>query len=277
MQFSRAYSNCFSFTTCYLLLFLLLSGCAQKRWEDPFTEDENSAMQSLLRDMQQQEQQCFKSYDADITLHWQSPAGDNAVAGYLRLLSPSLIKYIVSNPLGQPVFALAADGKSFQMLKPTERLHIRGNVRSLAIRNKIPLLLAQGDWFAYIAGRLPTRQLIVEESAKDTTDNSVWLKLRTLKGKYTTGSIYLQIEPGKRKLLSYLFVDDDEEVLAEIRYGNKLEGKTPCAVPTEIQISKLPWGTSVGIKLENISGFNQFSSVGFALPVPKGFNTQLWP
>ena len=277
MQSNRAYSNCRNFTACCLLFFLLLSGCTQKRWEDPFTEEENSAIQTLLRDMQQQEKQCFKSYDTDITLHWQNPAGDSTVAGYLRLLSPSLIKYVINNPLGQPVFALAADGRSFQMLKPTERLHIRGSVRSLAIRNKIPLILAQGDWFAYIAGRLPVRQLIVEESARDINDDSIWLKLKTAKGKYTTGSIYLQIEPDSRQLLSYLFMDDDEEVLAEIRYGSKMKGKAPCAVPTKIQISKLPWGTTVGIELENISGFDQFSSAGFALPVPKGFNTQLWP
>lgn len=266
-----------TFSICCILLCLLFSGCAQKRWDDALSEDENIELQSILLAMQHQEQQCFRSFDADMKMFWTSPVGDNAVEGYLVLNAPSSVKYVVSNPLGQAVFAFSGNGKNFQMLKPMERLHIRGNVRSLAIRNRIPLILAQGDWFAYLSGRLPIRKLTVEESAKDTSGNSIWLKLVTPKGPYTTGSIYLQIDPDKKEVLSYLFLEDNGDVIAEIRYGEVKEGNVPCGVHRNIQITGLPWGAAIRIELENISGFNQFNRTDFSLPVPAIFNTQLWP
>ncbi len=262
----------------YCILFcLLFSGCAQKRWNDVLSDEENRNIQNILLAMQQQEQQCFQSYDADMKMFWKSPIGDNAVAGYLALNTPSSVKYIVSNPLGQTVFAFSGNGKTFQILNAIKRQHIRGNVRSLAIRNRIPLILAQGDWFAYLSGRLPIRNLIVEESAKDNSDKSIWLKLITAKGPYTTGSIHLQIDPDKKEVLSYLFLDDSGDVIADIRYGARKEGNTPCGVQREIQITGLPWGAAIRIELENISGFNQFNKTDFSLPVPASFNTQLWP
>jgi hypothetical protein len=271
-----------SFSTKYfsiycILFFLLFSGCGQKRWDAPFPEEENRDLQKILLAMQQQEQQCFQNFDADMKMFWKSPLGDNAVEGYLILNAPSSVKYVVTNPLGQPIFAFTGNGKRFQMLKPLERQHIRGNVRSFAIRNRIPLILAQGDWFAYLSGRLPLRKLTVEESAKDSNNNSIWLKIATPKGPYTTGSVYLQIDPNKKVVLSYLFLDDSNDMIAEIRYGEQKEGDTSCGVHTEIQITGLPWGAAIRIELENISGFNQFTKADFSLPVPTSFNTQLWP
>ncbi len=260
-----------------LLLFcLILSGCARKYWSEELTLEENKAVENILHDMQQQEQSCFQSFDTDAKMFWKTPTGDSAVEGYFVLHSPSSIKFIVSNPLGQPVLAFTGNGKTFQLLKTNEKKHIRGNVRSLAIRSDIPLILAQGDWFAYLSGRLPLRDLTVEESAKGS-DNTIWLKIATAKGPYTTGSIHLQIDPGKKKLLSYLFLDDDGDILAEIRYGRTKTGTAPCDIPTDIQITELPWGSAIRIKLGNISGFDQFSKADFVLPVPRSFRTQLWP
>ncbi len=259
-----------------ILSLLILSGCAQNRWDKTLTDEETKAVENIIRGMQQEEQQCFQSFDTDMRMFWESPAGDSAIEGYLVLHSPSYVKFIVSNPLGQAVYAFAGNGKTFQILKTTEKQHIRGNVRSLAIRNKVPLILALGDWFAYLSGRLPLRKLIVEESGRGS-DNSIWLKLKTPKGPYTTGSVHLQIDMEKKELLSYLFLEENGDVLAEIQYGDVKTGKTACSVHTEIRITELPWGAAIRIELENFSGFDQFSKANFPLPVPKSFNTQLWP
>jgi len=265
-----------SVSVCIALCYLLLSGCAQKHWDEELTEEENKAVEIILRDMQQQQQSCFQSFESDMKMFWETPAGDSAVEGYLVLYSPSSVKFVVTNPLGQPVFAFTGNGKTFQILKATEKMHIRGNVRSLAIRNKIPLILAQGDWFAYLSGRVPLRKLTVEESAKGIA-NSIWLKIGIVKGPYTTGSVHLQIDPRKKEILSYLFLDDDGDVLAEITYGKEKTGKASCGVHTDVMVTELPWGAAIRIELENISGFNQFKKRDFSLPVPKSFNTQLWP
>jgi hypothetical protein len=114
------------------------------------------------------------------------------------------------------------------------------------------------------------------ESGRGKT-KSIWLKLKTPKKPYTTGSVHLQIDPEKKQLLSYLFLNENGDVLAEIQYGNATAGKAACKVYKEIQITDLPWGAAIRIELEEISGFDKFSKIDFSLPVPKSFNTQLWP
>lgn len=259
-----------------LLCCFLFTSCSTKPWGDALDEEATRNAQHLVRAIQQQEEKCFKSFDADMSMFWESPAGDKAIAGYLILQAPSSLRYVISNPLGQPVFAFSGNGKVFQMLQTTEKTHVRGNVRSIALRNRIPLLLAQGDWFAYLSGRLPARKLTVIEAAQDSSSQTLWLQVATPKSRYVTGSVHLQIDPATKELLSYLFLDDDGDTMAVIEYPKKT-GQHPCRVATTTAISGLPWGSLVTIELDTISGFDHFGPKDFTLPVPEGYQTQLWP
>ncbi len=260
-----------------LLLCILCSSCAQKRWTDALSEEENSAMEQLVTAMQEREQQCSQNFDADMQVFWKSPVTSRAVEGYLQLLAPSSMKFVVSNPLGQPVFAFTGDGNKFQILQPTQQMHIRGSVRSLAIRSKLPLVMTRGDWFAYISSRLPAHKLTILETAPDSENNTVWLRLADTSRQKTDGLIYLHLDPQQEKVLGYLFLDNAGETLADISYPGKREGSTYCAVQTEIRVDKLPWGSEIRIKLENIANTVQLKEQDFPLPVPAGFTTQIWP
>lgn len=259
-----------------LLCCLLFSSCSTKPWGDALDEEATRKAQHLVKAIQQQEEKCFQSFDADMKMFWESPAGDKAVEGYLVLKSPSLLRYVISNPLGQPVFAFSGNGKVFQMLQTAEKTHVRGNVRSIALRNRVPLLLAQGDWFAYLSGRLPARKLSVIEAAQDSSSQTLWLQIAAPKSRYVTGTVHVQIDPATKELLSYLFLDDNGDIMAVIEYPEKT-GKQPCRIATTTAISGLPWGSLVTIELDTISGFDQFGPKDFTLPVPEGYQTQLWP
>lgn len=272
----RSISTPLFFWALSLLLCLFLSSCSQKPWDTPLDADENRSAQHLLQEMQEIEQQCFQSFDADMKMFWKSPTGDRAIEGYLVLKAPSSLRYVVSNPLGQPVFAFSGNGKVFQMLQAMEKTHVRGNVRSIALRNRVPLLVAQGDWFAYLTGRLPARNLTVIESAKDSSSNTLWLQIATPKGRYVTGTVHLQIDPVTKELLSYLFLDKDGDTMAVIEYPQRT-GNKPCRVASATEISGLPWGSVVKLEIQAISGFDNFSGEDFTLPVPEGYQTQLWP
>lgn len=261
---------------CFLLC-LLCTSCAQKRWSETLSDDENGAMEQLIAAMQEREQLCPQSFDAEMRLFWKNPVASRAVEGYVQLLSPSSMKFIVSNPLGQPVFVFSGNGKSFQILQPTRQTHMRGGVRSLAIRYHMPLIITQENWFAYMTSRLPVNKLTILETNQDRDSNTVWLRFVDTSRKETNGWTYLHLDQEKEEVLGYLFLDDEGETLAEISYPGKKEGSAHCPVQTEVTVSKLPWDAEIRIQLEDIASATQLNESDFPLPVPAGFNTQIWP
>ncbi len=262
---------------CLLLLSLVLSGCADKRWGDPLAEAEQQTAKELLLSMQAEEKQCLQSFDADMKLFTKSPVGNSAIEGYLLVSAPSFAKIVISNPLGQPVFAFAGDGRRFQMLEPMKKKHIRGTVRSLAVYNKIPPILLQENWFALLTGRLPQHTLTIVESAKDTNTDTLWIQLASHGRSITRGKRYVQINPATRKVVSYLFENEDEELVAEINYDKQQAGNSVCGLQQNVHFSGLPWGAEVTLHLKNIREYNTSQKSDYTLPVPRGFNTQLWP
>lgn len=267
-------------THCLLpvsLTFLLLSACAKQRWSEPLQEEDSTEIIAITTVMQEKYRSCPDSMDGYARIFWKSPVTDSGVSGYLQQHSPSFLKFIVSNPLGMVVYAFASDGKMFQILNTTERQHIRGNVRSLAIRKEIPLILAQGDWFAYLNGRFPARPLKVQEITRDTSDQTVWVLLSHTDSNKTPDREWVHIDPAEKKVLGYLFLDKDGKELAEIVYKEQ-EGKTDeCSPKGEILIRDLPWGAEIDIELQDIRTDTEYDESDFSLPVPVNYFKQLQP
>ncbi len=257
------------------LICLLLSGCAGQRWADPLAEEEQVEITRIITTMQEMEKQCPDSLDAGALLFWNSPLGDWGVEGYMQLLSPSFIKLVVSNPLGQPVYAFASNGTRFQILHPRQYQHIRGNVRSLAIRKEVPQILAQGNWFGYLTGRLPADLPEGMEVNRDASDSSVWLRISPANSGRRLESAWVHVDPLQKSVLGYLFLDSSGETLAEIVYGGQQEGSDSCKPEEEVTITGLPWGAELKIELKDIDTSRQFSEKDFSLPVPPGYTTEL--
>lgn len=260
-----------------VLLCFLLSGCAGQRWSGPLPEEEQGGIPQLIAAIQKVEKECPDSLDADALIFWKSPLDDWGVEGYMQLLSPSFIKFIVSNPLGQPVYAFASNGDGYQILLPRQYRHIRGNIRSLAIRKELPQILVLGDWFSYLTGKLPTASFEVVEINRDAKDTSIWLHIVSAGSGREPGSVWVHLDREQKTVLGYLFLDSNQETVAEIVYGNQQDRNDSCSSENEIKITELPWGAELTIQLKDISHSSQFSKKDFSLPVPPSYNTQLHP
>lgn len=259
------------------LAFLILSGCARPRWSEPLEDEENTEVAGIITAMQEADKSCPDSFDGDALIFWKSPLNDTGVSGYLQLLAPSFVKFIISNPLGQPVYAFASNGITFQSLNTRQRLHIRGNVRTLAIRQELPLVLAQGDWFAYLSGRLPARSLGILEVYRDNSDKTVWMLLAPLDSAKTLDKAWVHLDPEKRTVLGYLFLDRDGKTLAELSYNNQEERTDYCMPNEKIILTDLPWGSEIRIELKDIRTDTNYRVTDFSLPVPSGYARQLRP
>lgn len=278
MHFSRTIALQYPFILA-VSLCILLSGCASKRrWSEPLQEEERLEMTKIISDMQETNKSCSDTLDAEARIFWNSPMGDSGVTGYLQIFSPSFIKFIVSNPLGMVVYAFASNGKSFQTLNTMERQHIRGSLHTLAIRRGLPLILAQGDWFALLGERLPAQPFKVLEVTRDTTDKTVWMLLSQIGTSKTSDTQWVHLNPTERKVLGYLFLDKEGQTLADISYEDQGGEKEGCfATKRTIHITDLPWGAEIRIELQDIRTDTQLNTSDFSLPVPVGYFKQLQP
>ena len=260
-----------------LLLLLLLTGCARQRWSEPLQEEESLKISEIITAMQDSDNSCPKELDCNALIFWKNPMSDTGINGYLQLKSPSSAKFIVSNPFGMLVYAFASDGKTFQILDTGKRQHIRGNLHNLAIRKEFPLVLAQGEWFAFLGGQLPTQPIKAERITKDLTNQTVWVLLRKHGKNSTTDEQWVNLDINKKKVLKYLFLNRDGETIAEISYENLGEDESCLPANKKIYIKNLPWSSEIEIELQDIRTDKKYGEADFSLPVPVGYFKQLQP
>ncbi len=276
MDWNKTNSTATHLSLVTALFCVLLSGCAGQRWAEPLPEEEYADAARSIAAMQKSTGECPDSLDADTQIFLTSPVNDMALEGYMQLFEPSFVKFIISNPLGQPVYAFASDGINYQILQARQYRHIRGTMRTLAVRHEIPEILLQGDWFSYLTGYIPTDSLEGVEIHRDISDRSVWLRLFPADTNRVPESIWIHINLLQKTVLGYLFLDSTGATVAEIRYANTQgDRKQSCKPEGTITITQLPWGAELTIKLLNISSASQFNDAGFSLPVPPGYTTQL--
>ena len=109
--------NDFSLTAVALVVCtLLLSACAPKQWRDPLQEKEENSMRTILMKEQALLSSCTCCIDSEITAVWNSQLYDGGITGYLQLFLPDSFKLVAINPLGQPLFAMSTDQKTFQTI-----------------------------------------------------------------------------------------------------------------------------------------------------------------
>jgi hypothetical protein len=259
------------------LISLLLSSCSTKRWSDPLTEEEGFEISSIISKIHDKEKSCPNSLDADAKIFFKSPTSNSGITSYVQLSSPSFVKFIITNPLGMLMYAFSSDGTTFQILDSVSHLHIRGNVRTLAIRKRMPPVLGEGEWFSYITGRLPSYPLKIQAISRDSNDTTAWVQLAHPKIGITDGSKWVHIDTERQELLGYLFLDAKRKTIAEISYGQQRKTGDICQPKEMIYITDLPWGSEIKIELQNIGTETSFKQSAYILPVPADYYKQLQP
>ncbi len=94
-----------------LLLMFLLAGCAGKPWTTQVTDQEGLHVRQIFEEIQERDASCFCCLDAKVSFFWDGPGEDRSISGFLQLMLPSSVKFVVTNPLGQPLYAIVSDGR----------------------------------------------------------------------------------------------------------------------------------------------------------------------
>ncbi|MBU0665559.1 MAG: hypothetical protein KJ990_13585 [Proteobacteria bacterium] len=257
------------------LLVLLIQSCAGKPWTSPVADSETAFITQTFEEMQERDASCFCCLDAKTTLSWDTPGEDRSIAGFLQLKLPTSVKFVVLNPLGQPLYALVNNGRDFQSINTSLKQHIIGKIGSLATQNKIPESLLSENWGYWLTGRLHEQGATIEAIHQDGSGRGVWITMR-YQDEAALNKSHLLIQPATRQLLSRILVDREGETIATISYDRRNE-QNDCAPVSRITISDLPYGSQLSIDFTEILTDRSFSAANFRLKVPEDYETQELP
>jgi len=274
-----------------LLVLFSIPGCGGRPWTDALGEKESDDVEKLFHQMRAAENLCFCCLEADITITLNSPLEKTSIGGYLQLMTPSSIKFIMTNPLGQPVFALTTNGKTFKSINTLKRKFLSGGLGSLMLHHNTPAYMLSENWVAYLTGRIPNGTVEIVGAYNDRENRGIWLTVRLSDGVRKRIN-HLLIDKEERKLLTRMIVneipeyegsenesyenEDSEEIIAIITYDDWLN-KDNCRIPTRLNISKLSFGSQVNIHLSEISTNLQLKPNNFTIKPPPGYLRQFLP
>jgi hypothetical protein len=255
----------------FLLGSFFLAGCATKPWSEPLESTETESTLQLVDSLAARDVLCGKTLEGDLDLFYQNPLEKKALSGFLQFSMPSSYKFIVSNPFGQPILAVAGDQESFQAINIADKSYLTGSLRSFGLRNNIPPYLLKSDWSFLLTGRIQLPSQSIIEIREDRNQRGVWL---TSQRKNITGLYHLLLDRDKEVLLACVLENGSGDTVAEISYDNwvTLEG---CKQPLDISISGLDYGTEIQLKLSNVSTSDEKKT--YRLQPPPGYRRQYMP
>ena len=233
----RNYNNSALLPSSLLLLAILtFAGCGGKPWTTSIEGERFAATKELVDSLVQEQQGCGKSFEGDLALFYSDPLEKKALSGYLRFSMPGSYKFVVANPLGQTLLAIAGNQKSYQAVNVPERLFMSGSLRSFGIRHHLPTEILNGQWGEWITARNLRSSDTMSAIRADKKDRGLWISFRNGTAE-PAGMSHLLLEPVSRLPLIRILENGAGTTFAEVTYGNwTSEGS--CRQPQEININR---------------------------------------
>lgn len=260
-----------------LLLIALVQGCGQKPWGDPLGEETAETILPILLDMQTRDKTCPPTLEANLAIFLDTAGSTQAAKGFLQLSTPFSFRFVVSNPFGQPLFLAGGDRASFQSIDTTAMLYQQGATESLALRHSLSPELFKAIKTSWITGRIDPSTPDTGIFYKDKDERGIWffpIVPETQAKRHPGSSERLLIESSTRHLLGRTVVDNSGKILASFHYSN-FSSYGSCELPAIIDISEMPYGVKIRMKLSEITPSDQPKR--YRLPIPQGYQRRFFP
>ena len=256
-----------------LLLMFLLAGCAGKPWTTQVTDQEGLHVRQIFEEIQERDASCFCCLDAKVSFFWDGPGEDRSISGFLQLMLPSSVKFVVTNPLGQPLYAIVSDGHDFQSINTVLRQHTNGEISDLMREYSIPASLLSDDWGYWLIGRLHEQGASIEAIRQDEAGRGVWITMR-YPAEEALAQSHLLLQPETKKLLTRILVDQQGKTIATLSYEYGA-ARGDCVPVSRLTITELPYGSRLRVEFSEVLTEQVFSPARFRLKVPPGYEVQV--
>lgn len=263
----------------YILLAALvsLSGCARKPWRAPVTDNTQALAIATMEDIRFQEEQRATCYDAKVQAFFTSHIRNQAVSGYTQFMQPDSVKFISSNPLGQPIFAFVSIGKSFQLVNTLEQLFTQGDLSALATYYSLPPIARSSNWTNWLTGHLPVNATITD-IREDKDRRGVWVSTLENKQKQDASkedilSEHLLIDIENRRLATRIITDQADATQVRISYSGWVgeEQGQLAGLPGKITLTELDYGGKLVLNMSELQTMSYCNGKDFTLRQPPGY------
>lgn len=245
---------------------LFFTGCAYKPWTAPLQTKQAEATAQLIDSLAARDVACGKTLEGDLALFLETPLGNMALSGFLQFSLPSSYKFVVTNPLGQPLLAVAGNQEWFQAINAPRKKYMEGSINSFGVRNKIPELFLAGSWGEWITGRNFLGSQAITHIRHDRSTRGIWVTFQN-KNSNQTVTEHLLLAPEEELIIARILENREGKKVAQIDYANWMPQRS-CRQPLDINITGLEYGSNIRITLSDVLLFDEVSS--YRLPTPSG-------
>ncbi|MDR3089766.1 MAG: hypothetical protein LBU39_08120 [Desulfobulbaceae bacterium] len=275
-------SQRFSLSALLACILITLAACARPDWGEAPAEPEIENGRQLLAAMAAEEAKCPLCRDADVNVMLKSPLKDAAVSGYLLLRRPAWIKFVSSNPFGQPLVVATSDGVRFQQLLMRQKNYAHGRVFSFLAHNDLPITLALGNWDGWLTGGVGAFKAAEAHVRLDRAGRGLWFDwpLPRLAKARSLGENgfreHILVDPARRLVVARSLTDGKGRIIARFDYSER-RGDGPCPQPERIVVSGLDGGSRIDLLFSDPRAPAECPEHYFQLKKPENFHELYMP
>ncbi|MGL1930205.1 MAG: hypothetical protein OCC45_00390 [Desulfotalea sp.] len=242
------------------ILSLLLTSCSQKPWLSG-TIDHPGVDIRLPEIIKKHSNNISIDGTAQIIIN--TPINHKTVNGYFAILTPDHIKFIVSSPLGQPVYILTENSNHWQLIDVLSGGYQKEESSKLLASQDMPKSLAKINLSTIITGGVSDNFQPPFIIRQDKNDRGLW---------YTSAGESILISLDNLQIVSRLLEYDGEKI--EINYAGRQNIQTSptkeVSIPSKTVITGLDYGAKITINLDKIKG-RDISENSFLIKPPAHF------
>lgn len=223
----------------------LLSGCVTMPNLHGISSAENKEVRSRFKKMVVAQRTCHYCLDGTAHVTLTNILYSGAISGYLQAMSPSYLKFVGVNPLGQPLAVFTTNGQQFRYVSTEDTTVYNGEVNSETFSKYTPEGFVPALSYYWLIGRLQPGPVQLTRVSRDET-RGYWVELLYENGR----KALLLFDPDTLQIQRHIVLNGNGERILNILYEQYGEGE--CEVPRQITVTSLTLDSSMEIHLGDL-------------------------
>lgn len=238
------------FVFCVLPLLFVLFSCSYLPRGVQIPGREARRVEAGFRDLLASQEECSRCLNAEVVISLKSTWFSGSMEGYLQIMPPANLKYVVLNPLGQTQLVLATDGDSFHLLSLPERKSYRGKLRpdqsgsDSSFAKYVPAGFPFDRSFHLFTGGIFSGPVEIVRVGRAEEEGGYWLEI----GNDNDNRGLILFDHNQGVIRQYIILDREGRESLKLVYGNysREEG---CNLPGLIKIDSREERADIKLRL----------------------------
>jgi len=248
----------------------LLVGCARYNAPVPaLSQDEKGAIADEYEEIISQTADC-PQFEADVMVRFSSFFKDAALSGVLLARNPQSMKFIGTNPFGQPLVLFLLNDQVFLLVDVPSQKAFEGTSRSSKVEEVFPFeKLQETSLYSLLRGaHSPGRTADAVMREEGLAPDAYLLLWRTASG----GEQRVVFDMHTRLVESYELLDEHGSTLLRILYPQHKQ--SGCCMPSSIHVSGQEVRGRIELTLEHAEVTSSLTDADFKISLPTGYQVE---